>query len=250
MGWIWHKSLESLGYAIDDILTSEQPPLEGAFQLNAGVVIVDVELKGGLEAIQAGRLIGARWGRPIVYLVDDVQQADRVDGVGGRRASFDVALRARRPRRSHPKRTEEQFDSEVERTEGKKAASVTIEQPSVIWVGSTDGDDYLELSRAILKRGLGLASAATVKNLPDVLSRHARAVVVVCDRQTEQQSRGVVASMSSVGRRIPILVLVEEADFGDYYFLMNSGVHYYYEFREGPERISSALSQAASWAAA
>lgn len=127
---------------------------------------------------------------------------------------------------------------------------MTSQLPTVIWVGSADGDDYRELSRAILKRGLGLARAATVKDLPDVLSRHARAVVVVCDGQVGQRSRDVVASLSRMGRRVPVLVLVEEADFSAYYSLMNSGVHYYYEFREGSERISGALSRAASWAAA
>lgn len=74
--------LESFGYAVDEILTSEQPPLEGAFQLGADVVVFDAELMGRLNAIQAERPIGARWRRPIVYLVDDVQQADRVDELG------------------------------------------------------------------------------------------------------------------------------------------------------------------------
>lgn len=125
-----------------------------------------------------------------------------------------------------------------------------IENPSVIWVGSADGDDYGELSRAIRGRGLGFARAEAVEDLPDMLRRHARVVVVACDCQTEQRSREVIASLSRVGRRVPILVLVEEADFGDYYGLMSSGVHYYYEFSEGPERISGALSRAVSCAAA
>lgn len=125
-----------------------------------------------------------------------------------------------------------------------------IEKPSVVWVGSADGDDYEELSRAIRGRGLGFARAESAEDLPDILRRHTRVVVVACDRQTEQQSREVIASLSRLGRRVPILVLVEEADFGDYYGLMNSGVHYYYEFREGPERISGALSRAVSGAAA
>jgi DNA-binding NtrC family response regulator len=125
-----------------------------------------------------------------------------------------------------------------------------IETPSVIWVGSADGDDYRELSRAIRRRGLGLAHADTAQDLPNVLSSHARAVVVACDRQTQQRSRDVVASLSRAGRRVPILVLVEEADFSDYYDLMERGVRYYYEFREGAERISGALSQAVSIAAA
>lgn len=125
-----------------------------------------------------------------------------------------------------------------------------IDKPSVIWVGSVDGDDYGELKRAIRRRGLELARAATIEDLPAVLSRHARPVVVACDRQTEQRSKGVIASLSRLGRRVPVFVLVEESDFGDYYGLMCSGVHYYYELREGPECIAGALSRAARCAAA
>src|SRR5690606_12448376 len=71
-----------------------------------------------------------------------------------------------------------------------------------------------------------------------------------CDRHTQRQSREVVASVSRAGRRVPILVLVEESDFGDYYDLMKMGVPYYYEFREGAKRIYGALSQPVSYAAA
>lgn len=125
-----------------------------------------------------------------------------------------------------------------------------IEKPSVIWVGPTDGDDLQELSRAIRMRGLELARVECTSDLPGVLSLHANAVVVACDRETQQRSRDVVASVSRLGRRIPILVLVEESDFSDYYDLMERGVRYYYEFREGPERISGALSRAVNFAAA
>lgn len=75
-------SLESLGYAVDDILTSELAPLEEGFRLRSDVVLVDLELRGQIEPLEAGQLIGARWHRPIVYLVDDVQQADRVTQLG------------------------------------------------------------------------------------------------------------------------------------------------------------------------
>ena len=71
-------SLESLGYAVDDILTSALAPLEEGFRLRSDVVLVDLELRGQIAPLEAGRLIDARWHRPIVYLVDDVQQADRV----------------------------------------------------------------------------------------------------------------------------------------------------------------------------
>lgn len=125
-----------------------------------------------------------------------------------------------------------------------------IEKPSVIWVGPADGDDLQELGRAIRGRGLGFTRVERAEDLPGVLSLHAHAVVVACDRQTQQRSRDVVASVSRVGRRVPILVLVEESDFGDYYDLMERGVRYYYEFREGPERICGALSRAVNFAAA
>lgn len=75
-------SLELLGYAVDDIVTSELAPLAENFRLRSDVVVVDLELHGQIEPIEAGQLIGARWHCPVVYLVDDVQQADRVTQLG------------------------------------------------------------------------------------------------------------------------------------------------------------------------
>jgi CheY-like chemotaxis protein len=39
-------SLESLGYAVDDILTSALAPLEEGFRLRSDIVLVDLELRG------------------------------------------------------------------------------------------------------------------------------------------------------------------------------------------------------------
>jgi DNA-binding response OmpR family regulator len=77
-------TLEILGYTVTDILTSAKPPLESAYDLEADVVVLDLQVKDTADPVGAGRLISRRWERPVIYLVDDTQQADRVsrDGCG------------------------------------------------------------------------------------------------------------------------------------------------------------------------
>ena len=52
--------------------------------------------------------------------------------------------------------------------------------------------------------------------------------------------------MGYSARRVPIVVLVEEPNFGDYYYLMSHGAQYYYQLSEGPEKISRAINWAAT----
>lgn len=75
--------LETLGYSVDDILTSASVVFAKDFQFKSDLVVVDLELQPEIDPIEAGRLIEARWLCPIVYLADDVQQANRVAELGG-----------------------------------------------------------------------------------------------------------------------------------------------------------------------
>ena len=77
-------TLETLGYTVADILTSAKPPLESGYDLEADIVVLDLQVKNTPDPVGAGQLISRRWSRPVIYLADDTEQADRVirDGYG------------------------------------------------------------------------------------------------------------------------------------------------------------------------
>ena len=77
-------TLETLGYTVADILTSAKPPLESGYDLQADVVVLDLQVRDTADPIGAGQLISRRWNRPVIYLTDDTRQSDRVtrDGCG------------------------------------------------------------------------------------------------------------------------------------------------------------------------
>lgn len=75
-------TFEILGYSVTEVLTSLGRPLDGDYELDAHVVVIDLELQGRLDPIQVGRRIRERWNRPIVYLTDNLDQAERVAQFG------------------------------------------------------------------------------------------------------------------------------------------------------------------------
>lgn len=77
-------TLEILGYSVTDILTSAERPLESDYDLDADVVILDLQVKGTADLVGVGQRIRGRWGRPVIYLADNTEQAHLVsrDGCG------------------------------------------------------------------------------------------------------------------------------------------------------------------------
>lgn len=75
-------ALESLGYSVTDVITSVDRPLRDGPDISAEIVILDLELKAGLDPIAAGQLIRTRCDRPVIYLADDADQAKRVALLG------------------------------------------------------------------------------------------------------------------------------------------------------------------------
>ena len=56
-----------------------------------------------------------------------------------------------------------------------------IEESSVIWVGPSEGKVYGFLLAAIRKRGMGIATCATLDNWANTLKGHKHPVIVACD---------------------------------------------------------------------
>lgn len=77
-------TLEALGYEVADILTSPKPPLENDYDVEADVVLLDLHVKDTADPVAIGRQIAERRNWPVVYLADDLREADQVsrDGDG------------------------------------------------------------------------------------------------------------------------------------------------------------------------
>lgn len=71
-------TLEALGYSMTNVITSVDRPLRDGADISAEIVIVDLELKADLDPITAGQLIRTRCDRPVIYLADDSDQAEKV----------------------------------------------------------------------------------------------------------------------------------------------------------------------------
>jgi CheY-like chemotaxis protein len=57
-----------LGYAVVGVVPSGEEAIEKAGELKPDLVLMDIQLIGSLDGIEAARQIRARYGIPIIYL--------------------------------------------------------------------------------------------------------------------------------------------------------------------------------------
>jgi hypothetical protein len=70
-------------------------------------------------------------------------------------------------------------------------------------------------------------------------------VVVACDERKQHFALKVVAILGKLASRVPLVVLAEEPDFGEYYYLINHGAIGYFQIGEDPEHIARGIAHAA-----
>lgn len=69
------KSLESLGYLVLDIVGSAAVAIEKASELRPNLVLMDIELKGEMDGIDAAEQIWSRLHIPVVYLTENADKS-------------------------------------------------------------------------------------------------------------------------------------------------------------------------------
>lgn len=116
---------------------------------------------------------------------------------------------------------------------------------AVIVVGLAQHPRSKKLLSLLQRRGLDVTQVAGAEELPDVLENLKRAAVVVYSPRKTAAAQRTLAKIAETHRRTPVVVLVDESDFGDYYALMASGAVEYFEIGEQPEVIT----QGVAWAA-
>lgn len=90
-----------------------------------------------------------------------------------------------------------------------------------------------------------VAEAESAADLPRLLRRYRRVALIVYEPKGSDAVEGVFLRVSECFRRIPVVVVAESSEFGEYYQLMSSGAVGYYGLSESPRRIARAVELAA-----
>lgn len=121
------------------------------------------------------------------------------------------------------------------------ARSVERPKQNVIAVGLRGVGDYDAYRDAIESLGLALESARDPESMNKLVrDRKSAAVVVYCPKGSDC-AREVLRRLAEGCSGLPLVVLTEDADFGEYYDLMSRGAAAYMGVSEGPERLARTL---------
>jgi DNA-binding NtrC family response regulator len=115
----------------------------------------------------------------------------------------------------------------------------------VILVGLGSDPKAIALVEELRMRGLDLVEADRADSVPDLLRKTPRSAIVVYNPVATRDAHQVLAAIESAQRQAPVVVLVDESDFGDYYALMRLGALEYFEMSERPELIARGIEWAA-----
>ena len=121
----------------------------------------------------------------------------------------------------------------------------SMDRRTVILVGLEPGDGADELVRGLRSKGLETIETDSPAALPRLLRAIPRAAIVVYNRNASGEAHRTLAAVAALHRRAPVVVLVEETNFGDYYALMGSGALEYFEMSERMDLIVRGIEWAA-----
>ena len=112
---------------------------------------------------------------------------------------------------------------------------------SVIVVAPPETPAYEDTVASFKRAGLDVEQANGLADLPNLLRRHRRTTIVVCDSSMSERAEDVLSQLARMGRSTPVIVVVNSPDSTAYHDLMRRGVWGYYELSEGPELIARAV---------
>ncbi len=115
----------------------------------------------------------------------------------------------------------------------------------VILIGFTKNPAAANLARRLRQLGFGIREACMPGELPALLSGPRRAAIAVYNPAETDHAERVLACLDRSGRQAPVVVIVDETDFGQYYSLMNQGVQEYFGLTEPPDVIARGVAWAA-----
>lgn len=116
----------------------------------------------------------------------------------------------------------------------------------VILVGFAKHPAAIALAGQLRSYGFDVAEAPALDDLPRLLRGSRRAAVAVYSPSRTKLGHQVLEQVAGAGRNVPVVVIVDETDFGEYYSLMSDGAKEYFGIREQPEVILRGLAWAAN----
>ena len=120
----------------------------------------------------------------------------------------------------------------------------------VMTVGIDVGARLPQLVAELARHSFHLVTIPADEDLLAALEAAAATLIMVYHRPEEDTARRVLGVLARAGRKIPVIVLVDQSDFAEYYEFMCEGAFDYFDLTEDPRWIERAVEAAAMLQAA
>ena len=111
---------------------------------------------------------------------------------------------------------------------------------NIIVVGNELQSNMPNLAPSLQAQGFHVVHASTAEELKDLLDNNS-VVVVAYGHRGDEAARRVLKTVAGAHRSVPVIVVVNEGNFDEYYELMCEGAYDYFELRDGAEVIERSV---------
>ncbi|MBI3664641.1 MAG: hypothetical protein HY236_00180 [Acidobacteria bacterium] len=116
-----------------------------------------------------------------------------------------------------------------------------LRSKSVIFVGNNLETSVSSLLAHLRSEGFHLIETASPEDLPALLEENPSVAIVAYDARGEDTARQVLRALPERRKKTPVIVVVDQGAFEQYYELMCEGAYDYFELTSGVEVIERAV---------
>ena len=121
-----------------------------------------------------------------------------------------------------------------------------VRSKSVIVVGREADAGLTALLSTLQLHGFQLVKAPSAEDVRDLVEKNPGVAVIAYDAPGENTAQRVLRIVADAPRKTPVIVLVNQGEFEQYYELMCAGAYDYFELANDPQVIERSVI----WAAA
>ena len=111
----------------------------------------------------------------------------------------------------------------------------------IILVGGELQTNMPNLLSSLAGQGFHVVQAPTTEELEALLDDNSGAIIVAYGPRGDDTARRVLKTVAGAQRKIPVVVVVNEGNFDEYYELMCEGAYDYFELRDGADVIERSV---------